>query len=78
MPTVSIEDAQAKLAELISSMLPGEELIITAGNHPVARLMTTNESQVSTPRQPGTLSGTVTFMAPDFDSPLDEFQDYIP
>jgi len=30
------------------------------------------------PRRPGTLQGTVTYMAPDFDAPLDEFQDYMP
>ena len=76
MPIVSIEDAQAQLAKLIDKMLPSEELIITSGNHVVARLIKTNEMRVPTPRQPGTLDGTVTFMAPDFDGPLDEFQDY--
>lgn len=30
------------------------------------------------PRQPGTLPGTVTYMAPDFDAPLDEFKEYMP
>jgi hypothetical protein len=29
------------------------------------------------PRQPGTLKGTVLYMAPDFDAPLDEFKDYM-
>ena len=77
MSTVSIEVAQAKLVELIRNMSPGEELIITADSHPVARLTSTNGSQVSTPRQPGTLSGTVTYMAPDFDAPLDEFKEYM-
>ena len=76
MSTVSIEVAQAKLAELIRDMSPGEELIITAGSHPVARLTTTNGSQVATHRKPGTLSGTVTYIAPDFDAPLDEFKEY--
>jgi len=30
------------------------------------------------PRQPGSLWGTVTYMAPDFDAPLDEFKEYMP
>lgn len=30
------------------------------------------------PRQPGTLRGTVTYMAPDFDAPLDAFKEYMP
>lgn len=29
-------------------------------------------------RRLGTLKGTVTYMAPDFDAPLDEFKDYMP
>lgn len=78
MSTISIEDAQAKLAELIRNMSPGEELIITAGSQPVARLTNTNGSVVSTPRQPGAMSGTVAYMAADFDAPLKEFQDYTP
>jgi prevent-host-death family protein len=56
VPTISIEDAQAKLAELIRNMAPGEELIITAGNQPVARLTNTNGTPFSTSRQPLKLS----------------------
>lgn len=78
MSTISIEAAQVKLVELIRNMAPGEEVIITAGNHPVARLTSTNSLPIGTPRQPGSLSGTVTHMAPDFDAPLDDFRDYMP
>jgi len=28
-------------------------------------------------RRPGTLKGTVKYMAPDFDEPLDEFKEYM-
>jgi len=78
MPTISIEDAQAKLADLIRGLLPGDELIITHGSHPVARITTTNGTHVSIARKPGTLCGTVTHIAPDFDAPLDDFTDYMP
>ena len=71
MNTISIEDAQAKLGELIRNLSPGQELIITANSQPIACLTTTHGSRNLTPRQPGTLQGTVTYMAPDFDEPLD-------
>lgn len=29
------------------------------------------------PRRPGGLKGTVKYMAPDFDAPLDDFQEYM-
>lgn len=77
MLTISIEVAQAQAAELIRKMSPGDELIITVDDQPIARLTTTNEEHNSVPRQPGTLRGTVTYMAPDFDAPLDEFQEYM-
>ena len=78
MTTISIEDAQAKLADLIRGLLLGDELIITDGSHPVARLTITNGTHVSIARKPGTLRGTVTYIAPDFDALLDDFKDYMP
>lgn len=77
MATVSIEDAQARLKELIGNLSPGDEVIITSNDEPVARLSPTLEPQDKTPRQPGTLRGTVLYMAPDFDEPLDDFKDYM-
>ena len=78
MTIISIEDAQTNLAELIRNMMPGDEVIITSNAQPVARLLPASEPQVKTPRQPGTLRGTVLYMAPDFNAPLDEFKDYQP
>jgi prevent-host-death family protein len=78
MVTISVEDAQAKLAELIRSLAPGDEVIITANDHPVAKLTSTPSESAAMPRQPGTLRGTVLHYASDFDAPLDEFQEYMP
>ncbi len=78
MATISIEDAQEKLAELIRGMSPGDELIITANDHPVARLTPTHDVTVTMPRQPGTLRGTVLHYSADFDAPLDDFKEYMP
>jgi prevent-host-death family protein len=37
--TISIEEAQAHLGELIARLVPGEELVITQGDRPVAKLI---------------------------------------
>ena len=43
---------------------------------PVARLVPA-EQRKQTPRRPGTLRGTVKYMAPDFDAPLNDFTEYM-
>jgi hypothetical protein len=42
----------------------------------VARLVASAPPQRK-PRQLGTLRGTVLYMAPDFDAPLDDFKEYM-
>src|SRR6202035_100133 len=71
MPTVTIEDAQVHLPELIARLQPGEEIIITRDHKPVARLTATLESPKPR-RQLGTLKGTALYIAPDFDDPLED------
>ena len=39
MSPVTIEDAQARLPELIEQLAPGEELIITREDRPIAKLV---------------------------------------
>jgi prevent-host-death family protein len=71
---VTLEEAQAHLAELISSLVPGEEVIITDNQQPVARLL-----PVKSPlqRKLGTMRGSVRYIAPDFDESLDDFKEYM-
>ena len=76
MTTISIQEAQAKLTDLIHHLTPGDKVVITENNQPVARLVPTAAAPVRKPRQPGTLRGTVVHMAADFDAPLDDFKDY--
>jgi antitoxin (DNA-binding transcriptional repressor) of toxin-antitoxin stability system len=76
MSTVSIEDAQSKLKQLIAALKPGEELVITQDNLPVARLVAEARPE-RPPRKLGTLKGSVLYMAPDFDAPLEEFKEYM-
>jgi antitoxin (DNA-binding transcriptional repressor) of toxin-antitoxin stability system len=70
MTTVTLQEAQLRLPELIAKLQPGEELIITRDNQPVARL--TPQPPDRKPRRAGTLKGSVLYMAPDFDAPLEE------
>jgi prevent-host-death family protein len=75
MTTVSIQKAQANLANLIHGMTPGDELVITENNQPVARLVPTAPAGAA--RQLGSMRGSVLYMAPDFDAPLDDFKEYM-
>ena len=74
MPTVTMEDVQAHLPEMLDRVQHGEEVLITRAGRPVARL--TGESSRTTPIL-GTGEGTVLYIAPDFDSPLDDFREYM-
>jgi antitoxin (DNA-binding transcriptional repressor) of toxin-antitoxin stability system len=76
MSAVTVEDAQAQLPKLIEQLRPGEEIVITRDQRPVARLVGEG-APPRRPRQLGTLKGTVRYMAPDFDAPLDDFKDYM-
>lgn len=74
---ISIEEAQAQLPLLIDRVQAGEQFIITRDQQRVATL-TACTPTLRKPRQPGSLKGTVLYMAPDFGAPLDEFKEYMP
>ena len=75
MHTVTIEEAQAKLPEIIDKLIPGEELIITQNNWPVAKLVGQRRS-VRKRRQPGSAKGKFTILAED-DEYLKDFAEYM-
>lgn len=77
MSTITIEQAQAQLPQLIEQARAGDEIVITRDQKPVATL-TIHTPTTHKPRQPGTLKGTVLYMAPDFAAPLEEFKEYMP
>lgn len=77
MSSVSVEEARAKLSELIHDLHPGDEVIITEGEQPVARLLPAATRREGKKRQLGTLHGTVLYIAPDFDAPLEDFKDHM-
>ncbi|MBC7855711.1 MAG: DUF2281 domain-containing protein [Pirellulaceae bacterium] len=72
--TISLEQAQFSLADIVHQLSPGDEIVITENNHPVARILPARPPKPV--RQLGTMRGSVLSMSPDFDAPLDDFQDY--
>ena len=74
MSSLTVQEAQAKLSELSHNLQPGDEVVITENDQPVARLVSARQRE-QTPRRPGTLRGTVQYLAPDFDAPLEDFKE---
>ncbi|MFI5380408.1 MAG: type II toxin-antitoxin system Phd/YefM family antitoxin [Tepidisphaerales bacterium] len=77
MPVVTIQEAKTSLSELIHRLAPGDDVVITEDNRPVARLVATAQEPTPARRQLGTLRGTVLYVAPDFDAPLEDFAEYM-
>jgi antitoxin (DNA-binding transcriptional repressor) of toxin-antitoxin stability system len=75
MMTISLEEAQAHLPELISSLQPGQEVVIEQHGTPIASL--TRSLRTSWPCQPGSARHLPHWMAPDFDAPLEDFREYM-
>ena len=77
MQTMTVEEAQSHLAEIIERLPPGDSVILTRDDKPVATIHATPPPE-PTSRQFGTLKGTILYMAPDFDDIPEGFEDYLP
>lgn len=76
--TITLEEAQAQLAELVGRLAPGEELVITAHDRPAARLVgLAPEAPRASRPAPGLGRGSILYMAPDFDDTPEEFREYL-
>ena len=76
--TISIDEAQAKLKDLIHRLAPGEEVVITENQQPVAKLVSEAPTPTRPPRPgPGLCKGMITYMAPDFDAPLEDMKEHM-
>jgi prevent-host-death family protein len=73
--TITVEEAQAKLKELIHELAPGEEVIITENQQPVAKLVSEATKQRQ-PRKAGNCIGMIQIVADD-DEHLKDFQEYM-
>ncbi len=78
MVTVTIKEAQAKLPDLIHKLTPGEEVVITENNQPVAKLVSEVPKPNPGPRPPpGLGKGYITILSDD-DDHLKDFAEYMP
>ncbi|MCE9552937.1 MAG: hypothetical protein K8T91_06115 [Planctomycetes bacterium] len=75
MSTVPIEEAQAHLVELIGTLSPGKEIVITRNNQPVAQL-TGLPAELPRP-VPGRCQGKLTVVSED-DDHLQDWTEYMP
>ena len=75
MTTVTIEEAQAKLPQLIAHLAVGEELVITQDKQPIARLLGGGRARHA-PRKAGNCKGMLTIVADD-DEHLKDFGEYM-
>jgi antitoxin (DNA-binding transcriptional repressor) of toxin-antitoxin stability system len=73
--SVTIEEAQAKLREIVRQLQPGEEITITDNDQPLAQVK--RVVRESWPCKAGSAKDAVLRIAPDFDAPLDEFREYM-
>jgi len=76
MTSVTIEEAQAKLPELIDHLATGGEVVITRNQRPVARLLAEEKPKRKTTRKAGNCKGMLTIVADD-DEHLKDFADYM-
>jgi prevent-host-death family protein len=75
MATVTLEEAQARLPDLLEQLQPGEEMTITDHGRPLAQLK--KAERTSWPCQAGSYRKAEFWMAPDFDAPLEDFKEYM-
>jgi antitoxin (DNA-binding transcriptional repressor) of toxin-antitoxin stability system len=75
MTTVNLDHAKAHLSEIIFSLRPGEQVIISKKDEPIATLTRTPATQW--PCKAGSAKDTTHWMAPDFDAPLEDFREYM-
>jgi antitoxin (DNA-binding transcriptional repressor) of toxin-antitoxin stability system len=75
MQTISVQDAQTHLAEIIEKLPPGGEVELTDNGQPLAKLV--KAARTSWPCKAGSAKDTVHWMAPDFNAPLEDFKEYM-
>ena len=73
--TITVEEAQAHLKELIGNLAPGEELVITEGQRPVAKIVGQG-TPVRNPRRAGSAKGKLVILKED-DEHLKDFEEYM-
>ncbi|HXE55805.1 MAG TPA: hypothetical protein VN541_22465 [Tepidisphaeraceae bacterium] len=72
---VSIEQAAARLEELVGSLGPDDEIVLTRDSRPVAKIIPSRAGPRQ--RRPGSCKGMLVIREDD-DEHLNDFKDYMP
>ena len=76
--TIAVDDIKVTLPELLDTLKSGDEEVLTRNQQPVAKLVSEAPKPVVRTRPgPGLGKGMITFIAPDFDAPLDCMKEYM-
>lgn len=78
MTPLPLNEAQSRPTEIVHRIGPGEEILITENDQPVAKIV----GELRAPRHhsrasAGALKGMVTYVADDFDAPLPDMREYM-
>lgn len=76
MTTLPIHEAATKFFELVHRLKPGDEVIITENDQPVAKLIGQGVA-AGQPRRRGSAKGKLVIHAED-DEHLEDFKEYMP
>ena len=74
MQTMQLDQAEGHLVEIVSKLSPGEEILLTRDDKPVATIRAASTTLYEPPRF-GTLRGSILYIAPDFDAIPEGFED---
>jgi antitoxin (DNA-binding transcriptional repressor) of toxin-antitoxin stability system len=73
--TMAVEDIKLTLPELLDSLTPGDEVILTRNQQPVAKLVS-EAPRLRRPRTAGNCIGMIRIVADD-DEHLEDFEEYM-
>ena len=75
LPSISLEEAQANSREIIGKLGPGEEVVITKDDRPVAKLIS-QQRAARQPRHTGSAKGILVINVKD-EEHLEDFKGYM-
>ena len=73
---ITLQEAHAKLPQLIADLPVGGELLITENDRAVAKIVR-QPADIASTRKPGLCKGAIFYMASDFDAPLGDLKEYM-
>ena len=75
MPTITIEESDVTLADILCQLKAGNEILLTQGKIAIARVVPVPQEPKLRKPELGTAAGQV-WMFDDFDDPLPDFEEY--